>query len=234
MDTETARSVLYAITAIGFVVWLVGAQFVGATIRSERNASRQTMNDFGLEAAPSGRLLVGQIEVEGQPAALSAKATSALVKSGQGPLGPVKILSKTDKRLVFEGAGQNALGQPGWQLVGRGEMQFTVAGASRTAIAYAVELSSGRWLLTCALVFNALGLAALLVGFGLMLTFVLPNPNPAVRAQTAQMVQAIHFLWPPFLFVALYRQGRRAARNAFEVFVHNLPYCGEFREQRVG
>src|SRR5262249_33300367 len=41
--------------------------------------------------------------------------------------------------------------------------------------------------------------------------------------QTFQMAQAVHFLWPPFLFGALYRQGRRAAAQ-FEALAHNLPY----------
>jgi hypothetical protein len=227
MDTETARWVFYAIATIGFIVWLAAAQFVGATIRSERDAVRRTMGEFGLDKAPSGRLQVGRTEVEGQPAELAAKAAGALVKSGQGPLGPVKILSKTDERLVFEGAGQNVVGQPSWRSVGRGQMQFTAAGPNRTAIAYAVELTSGQWLLTCALIFNALGLAALLVGSALMLTWVIPNLNPAIRAQTVQMVQVVHFLWPPFLFAGLYRSVRRSVRVGFEVFVHNLPYVGE-------
>jgi hypothetical protein len=226
MDTETARTVLYIITGIGFVIWLVGVQFVAVSFKAERQAARQAMSEFGLDEAPSGRLLVGRAEVEGQPAALAAKAASALADSWRGPLGPLKILERADDRIAFEGVGQNATGRAMSRFVGRGQMQFVRLGPDRTAINYAVEFSGGHGLLLCAKIFNLLGLLALLVGCWLMLTFVVPNPNPAIRGQTFQMLQAVHFLWPPFLFAGLYRSVRRAVRVGFEVFVHNLPYGG--------
>jgi hypothetical protein len=226
MDTETARFALYAITAIGFVVWLAAAQFVAASVRSEREAARRAMSGFGLDEARSERLLVGRAEVEGQPAALAAKAASALAESWRGPLGPLKILARADDRLVFEGAGQDAAGRPAWQFVGRGQMQFARLGPTRTAIDYVVEFSGGQRLLRWAKVFILLGLVALVVGCTLMFTLIVSNPNPTVRAQTFQMVQAVHFLWPPFLFAGLYRMVRRMVRVAFDAFVHNLPYRG--------
>jgi len=72
-----------------------------------------------------------------------------------------------------------------------------------------------------------LGLVALGVGFWLIRTCVVTHPNPGVRAQAVQMVQAVHFLWPPFLCGALYRRGRSTIRNGFEVLIHNLPYYGK-------
>lgn len=227
MDTETARTVFYAIATIGFIAWVVGLQFISVSYRSERDAAREAMSQLGLDEPPSGRLLVGRAEVEGQPAALAAKAAASLAKSGQWTLSPLKILEKTDDRVVFEGAGPNATGRLGWRSVGRGQLQFASIGPNRTAVSYAVEIGSGRWLLVCGGIFNALGLAALLLASALMLTIVVPSPNPAVRAQAVQMVQVIHFLWPPFLFGGLYRSLRRSVRVGFEVFVHNLPYCGE-------
>jgi hypothetical protein len=38
------------------------------------------------------------------------------------------------------------------------------------------------------------------------------------------MVQAVHFLWPPFLFGALTRRARRAVATQFEALVNKLPY----------
>lgn len=224
MDTETARWVFYTIATIGFIVWLLGMQFVAVSYKSERDAARQAISDLRLGETPPGRFLVGRAEVEGQPAALAAKAASSLAKAGRGTLGPVKILATADDRVVFEGVGQNAVGQPGWGSVGRGQIQFTPIGPNRTAISYAVESGGGRGLLLCAVICNVLGLAALLIGSALMLTLVVPNPSPAVRAQSVQMVQAVHFLWPPFLFAGLYRSVRRSVRVGFEVFIHNLPY----------
>jgi hypothetical protein len=226
MDTETARFTLYGITAIGFIVWLAAVQFVATTAKSEREAARRTMSAFGLDEARSERLLAGQAEVEGQPAALAAKAASVLAESWRGPLGLLKILESTDDRLVFEGAGKNAGGRPAWQFVGRGQMRFARLGPNRTAISYAVEFSGGQRLLLWAKVFLLLGFVALVAGCTLIFTFVVSSPNSAVRAQTFQMVQAVHFLWPPFLFAGLYRMARRVVRVGFDVFVHNLPFRG--------
>jgi hypothetical protein len=73
-------------------------------------------------------------------------------------------------------------------------------------------------------VFQVLGLIALIGGFFAITTWVVPNPNPDVRAQSVQMVQAVHFLWPPFLFGGIYRMRRRTVQARFEILVNNLPY----------
>jgi hypothetical protein len=97
----------------------------------------------------------------------------------------------------------------------------------RSAVDWTVEISRTRWLLALGRVFLLLGLAALGVGFWLIRTYVVPNADPAVRGQTFQMLQAVHFLWPPFLFGGLYRFQHHAIRAAMDTFVHNLPYRGE-------
>jgi hypothetical protein len=38
------------------------------------------------------------------------------------------------------------------------------------------------------------------------------------------MIQVIHFLWPPFLCGALYRQRRRSVKEGFEALLQNLPF----------
>jgi hypothetical protein len=68
------------------------------------------------------------------------------------------------------------------------------------------------------------GLVALVGGGWAAYTFLASSPNPAARGQTLQMLQAVHFLWPPFLFGALYRWGNSAVAGQFDAFAHNLPY----------
>jgi len=51
----------------------------------------------------------------------------------------------------------------------------------------------------------------------------------AVRArmqleESVQMLQCIHFLWPPWLAALLFKQSRTAVRNALDVLIANLPY----------
>ena len=72
--------------------------------------------------------------------------------------------------------------------------------------------------------FQGLGLVALVAGFCLIRVYVVHDPNPEVRWQTFQMLQAGQFLWPPFLFAGLYRVGRRTVHSGLDLLVHNLPY----------
>jgi hypothetical protein len=111
-------------------------------------------------------------------------------------------------------------------IVRRGEILFTSAGMDRTKVEYRIELSRGQGLLLAGRILLVLGLMALVGGFWLIRTYVVPNPNPGIRGQVVQMVQVVHFLWPPFLFGGLYRMRIKAIRNAFDAFIHNLPYTG--------
>jgi hypothetical protein len=57
----------------------------------------------------------------------------------------------------------------------------------------------------------------------LVRTHLVTSPDPATRMQTLQMLQIVHFLWPPFLFGGLYRAGRGALRANLDTLLHNLP-----------
>ena len=167
-------------------------------------------------AVPEG-LIVGHAEIPGTPADLSAKAAAILAKE------QLKIVERTETRVVFEGAGPGLMSAVG-QYVRRGELRLTAIGGDRTGVDYAIAVPEGRTLLKVAALVQILGLVALAGGFYLMTTLVVPSPNPAVRAQSLQMMQVIHFLWPPFLFGGVYRMRRRAVQARFEILVNNLPY----------
>ena len=58
---------------------------------------------------------------------------------------------------------------------------------------------------------------AIILGLGAFLFFkVAPAGNPAIRWQVVQAVQIVHFLWPPFLFIALLRQKNRAVMRTVD------------------
>jgi hypothetical protein len=57
-------------------------------------------------------------------------------------------------------------------------------------------------------------------------TFFALSPVAAVRGQTLQMLQVMHFLWPSFLFGALYRTRGRGMAAQLEALIHNLPFLG--------
>jgi hypothetical protein len=220
MDIDTAQFVLIAIAASGAVVWLIGLQFLLSTFRRDRERFRQTSDGVDLGQA-SPHLVAGSVEVDGEPAELSVKAASVLAK-GLAGWTPFKIRERTDNRLTFENIASN-VNQPG-HFLREGQLRFSPAGHGRTRIDYAIGLKAGSGMFWLAMAFQGLGLAALVGGFLLLWFLVVPDPNPAVRVQVVQMVQAVHFLWPPFLVGALYRRGRSTVVNALDLLISNLPY----------
>jgi hypothetical protein len=171
--------------------------------------------------------LTGSAEVTGEAKTLVARAAMVLVQDSLHTLCPIQILEKTDDRLRFEQV-RNGVGsqQAGWGFR-QGELRFTPLGPGATHVAWAIELTNLRWLLWLGGLFQAAGLVALVAGCWVVYTYVASSPNPTVRWQTFQMLQVVHFLWPPFLFGTLYRRGERAVAARFEALVHNLPYYGD-------
>jgi hypothetical protein len=133
-------------------------------------------------------------------------------------------VEKTDDRIVFErpeaGIGNRSAGQ----LFRRAELRFTAVSPARTRVEWLVEPANLRWLLQLGVFFQILGLLALVLGCAFIHTYVASSPNPAVRWQTLQMLQAVHFLWPPFLCGSLYRRVLRAAPDQLDALANNLPY----------
>jgi hypothetical protein len=217
MEPEIATAVAVGIAIVGFVVWLFALQMM---MRATRE--RQAISDDALQVIdpenPAGTI-TGSAEVPGQPEELSAKLAEKLARDGLGFLGPIKITGADRREVRFEAIGD----APGAVGLRRGVVRFSGA-SNKTRIEYQVEAGSGRILLTLGWVFIALGLAALVIGLFLEFAFVINSPQAAIRDQSFQMMQAIHFLWPPFLFAPLSRQPVKAIRSQFEALVNNLPY----------
>ncbi len=216
MTPQTAHLIVYSITAVACVIWFAGLQFLLASAREPR-----VDNQFG-EIEPSKRLAIqGMVEVEGEPENLSSRAASILAKGSVGQLGPVRIISRTAESVTFEGdAASMGIGK----YVRQGAIHFARVGQNKTRIEYALDVPHGKALLVGGFIFQVLGLVAIAVGFLLLSTYVADARNRAVRAQSVQMVQVIHLLWPPFLFGTLYRNRQGALRGTFETFVRNLPF----------
>jgi hypothetical protein len=221
MTPENARIVLYAITGLASFVWICGLLFV---LSSARGGNRSPSSDerWGEEPKEPGSL-EGSIEVEGEPADLLASAVSTLVSGGVPGIGAVRIVETQDDGVIFEGLGPTAQGQPA---LGRGRLRFLPTRTlGMTRVEFAVR-PGGRGLLFGAAIVQALGLVAIVGGSILIGTLVVPSERPDVRWQVVQMLQAAHFLWPPFLLGGLYRAQRRSLRRRLEAFASNLAYLG--------
>lgn len=226
MSAEFAQTVLYAITAVAALVWLIGLRFLLVSFRPTKVADERDFDRLNRIERQPANVIVGNAEVSGDPAELSAKAAAVLANENifrTRQIGQIRILDQTNELVTFEGAGFQMQGAR----IRRGEVGFRRAATGRTAVEYRVELASPWGLMTGGVIFQLLGLIAICVGFWAISTYVVPNQKMAVRWQTVQMFQVVHFLWPPFLFGGLYRGGRNSIKAAFETLVHNLPYTAE-------
>jgi hypothetical protein len=224
MDAQTAHLILYCIAAVACVVWLAGLSFLLASVRKPRVDVKpdEVLRAYPNERDPANRLAIqGMAEVEGEPETLATRAASLLAKGSVGQLGPLRIIGRTDESVTFEGDAANAgIGK----FIRQGAIHFARAVQNKTRIEYALDVPHGKGFLLGGMIFQALGLAAIGILFWLLNTYVADSPNPGIRAQSVQMVQVVHLLWPPFLFGGLYRQRFSSLRSTFDTFIRNLPF----------
>jgi hypothetical protein len=224
MDSETAKLIVIVLAAVGVVAWLAGMSVMQRATREQRLRSEEAAERFETDRQAGEAMIVGMAEIEGQPETLTKRLTELLARDGLGPLGPVKILGCDRHEVTFETGGAWT-GPSGFSTAPqrRGQIRLLPNG-SRTRVEYAIEAPSGTWQLVFGWLFVVLGIAAIVIGVWLEFSYVVDSPNPGVRAQAVQMVQTVHFLWPPFLAAYLARQPNRMLRTRIETLIHNLPY----------
>lgn len=227
MDSETAKRVLVGITALAVLVWLTGFLFLISSARKARSGT--SFGDEGFEDNGSSKqnVLAGTAEVDGPADLLAARAASLLVRGTVFPLVPLKIVEKSESHVRFEQVGPGGEVQSGGGWLRRGQLSFVSLGGGRIRVEWAVELANMEWLLYLGVLFQVAGMVAIIAGFWVIFTCVVPSPDPSIRWQTMQMLQVSHLLWPPFLFGAIYRRGRRDTAARLQALAHNLPYLGD-------
>ncbi len=82
----------------------------------------------------------------------------------------------------------------------------------------------GQGLKTATAVMLCLGATAIAAAAVLFPLFVIPSDTPAIKAQTAQVLQLVHFLWPPFLLSYQARRARNVVTQRTIELMSNLPY----------
>jgi hypothetical protein len=199
MDETSAQFWLEVIASVAILFWTVGHWLVRRTARL-------------LESTP----IESAIEVDGEPAELRRRAAATFARGEQrSTLQRLRVDAVDDESVQWTSA------LPVVRY--RGAMTFARAGPGRTRIAWraAAEppvLRFARW-------FTLAGAVVVLGLFLLLSELALPDPNPAIRGQVFQMVQAIHVLWPPFVFVGLARMLRRQFGADLDRVAHNLPHA---------
>lgn len=220
MDIQTAQLVLGGLSAVLLVVWISALLFTWRTHARSATSDEPLPADY---AAPvEGRVVTASAEVPANAEELARKAARVLA---QGKLGfPVRVTEAVANTVRFETPGHV------WpQTVRSGEAHYRPLGPEQTAVECSVVVRPpGKLLLRLAAVFLLLGLVAIGTAVALIDSYVVRSPDPNVRVQVFQVVQAIHFVWPPFLFAGIYRGQRSTheflARRLLDGLTHNLPY----------
>jgi len=242
MSPESAKIVFYSIAAGAALLWLVGVLFMGATTRRCRRTrlgddpmdpsdSADGFFTADMDSRPSGFRITGSVEIDGHPEVLANRA-AAVLASGSSPVGPVRIIEKTDRRIVFSTV--NPPRQVRMQRKSIGPCQvkpatieFQPAGGGRTRVTFDAQLGVVGVLLKFGWGLIIAGAAAIGIGGWAIATFVVTSDHAAVRGQAFQIFQAIHFLWPPFLFGGLARLYHRTTGESLLAMIENLPYGEE-------
>jgi len=126
------------------------------------------------------------------------------------PLANTRIESMTDDELVWT-SGQRRR-YPG---------KLTVDPDNRTRLSVTIDSTN---VLRGARIALTIGLILTIAIYVALRTWALPHEHGAVRGQVFQMVQAIHGLWPPFLFAFMALFVRRKLRDDVKRIVNNLAF----------
>lgn len=227
MSPETADLVLYLITGVACVVWMVAFRCLWLLDHpkltqtddvddrydvAQETQAVSTKGDEHLVSASSASLqVVGRFE----------ELSSRLARQIAQKLPAAKITAQSPQAIVLEPI---SFGQ--WMGFARIDISLAPIGENLTEISRTVwqqrsQAPQWAWWL------SGIGMVAIIAGFAVIKTLVVNHPHPAVRWQTVQMVQVIHLLWPPFLAVAFAKARKTAGltiAGMLDGLITNLPY----------
>ena len=195
MDHASASFWLNTLGAGAAVIWLISAWFVARARR------------LGAEA------LQGEAEVASDPATVFTRLTRALVDARGSALQGSVIEAANPRELRWSSKGL-------WKHRG---VAAAKGDARRTQVAWQVHCSRGMQHMALAIV--VVGGVVIGTLFYALREFALPSEDAAVRTQVVQMVQAIHLLWPPFLFAGVSLKMRRSIGAEVRRAVQNAPFA---------
>jgi hypothetical protein len=229
MTVETADLVLYIITGIACIIWMIAFRVLWGMDhpRSQRQlAQREEADQYDVRQDSSSRrdadsqlvsIALGKTQVAGNFEELSLR----LARQVALRLPAAKIVSQTANELVL---GPTAAGR--WLGFERIDVRFLPLGENLTEVEHNVwqrPPRAPRW----AWFLSGLGLVVIVVAYLFIKAFVVSHPNAAIRWQTVQMVQVIHFLWPPMLAripAKASKTAGKAVAGVLEGMITNLPY----------
>ncbi|MFO0948130.1 MAG: hypothetical protein U1D30_19790 [Planctomycetota bacterium] len=220
MDEAVARMIVFGILAVAAIVWCAAFWFVASSVGRAR--PQDEFNPFGEEDS-GGYQVFGRQQVRGRPETLLKTLARHLAQPTMMGRPSFQLDSVNANRLTFQ-----YLNPANLAPIARGEVHIDSVGGGGSMVHYRIRMNAkAHWLLVGAKIALVLGLASIVVAIVIMERFVISNPSPAIRWQSVQAVQVVHFIWPPFLFAGIYRQQRGVLTRTLESTIHNLAVLDE-------
>src|SRR5208337_346849 len=111
VDPEVATILLFAITTVAVIVWLIGLLVLVGSYQWGRAGQIDDLAFMcDLPDSSPGNWQTGSAEVEGHPSVLAGRAASVMAKGH--PFGLIKIVEKTEDHIIFERLGPSVMNQP--------------------------------------------------------------------------------------------------------------------------
>jgi hypothetical protein len=222
MNAELATLIFIGIMVGGFLVWLWSLQMALAIGRSAGKPDWRML----AEAEPKQvNTESGARTVRGAPERLSAALARSLVQLNVGTFGSLfEVVERTPERILLKKTGPLMCNQPAGLYFSEAEVTFEDLGNDTTRVSYTLgyDRLARRIKLIALCIIVGIGLPVMMIVGALIWRFVLPSHNPAVQWQVLQSLQIVHALWPPFLFIWLYRAGRRQSKTYFSNLLSTL------------
>lgn len=225
MDPVVTKLVFAGIMSVAAVVWVISLRLalqlkalpppdVDPFAPFTAEPTGATTSDIRSSNLPA---IQGQRTVQGSPESVSAALARAMAQTGYPGLFSrlFTIDEHTAQRLVIRKTGPLVCNQPTGMYFSELEFQFVSQGENRVLVTYQIGFKRLRRQLrrTALILILGVGLPVISILGSLIWLLVVSHPNPFVRWQVLQSLQAVHVLWPPFLVIYFYGAGRRHART---------------------
>lgn len=201
---------------------LIWALAMLAALAAQVAAWRSWLGTFGEQ--PPAR---GTVELP-KPPAEAARALAHAIATGTSGLGG-RVLQADVHTVRARVRPPIALQRQGRANPGQGDEALLTCHlegtGTGTRVAWSLEVGSlGRGLKLGAAIVLGVGALAIIAAAVIFPTIVIPSEHAAVRGQTWQVLQIVHFLWPPFLFTWQARRLRGLVTERCTDMLQNLPY----------
>ena len=132
------------------------------------------------------------VTIEAAPIAAIDDAAHAIVTARHWP-GPARIIERTSESVEFEIGPSKREGR-----AVKGKITARSRGQRRTSVEASMNIPRSGTLVAAHAIL-IIGALVLVGGWYALRTWVLSHELPPIRFQVIQMMQIIHFIWPPFM-----------------------------------